>query len=939
MHTDNRRRTPAHIAALAASLALTALLVLPAPALGRELPSLSSTWEAQVEKEQGELEAAEAELAAVEQEIEEAYNPNIHATDLRNAENDIYYEQAELAAAKQGLAKEKELSNSDEPSEITDLQETIAYYEALEIEYGGVGADSEASEARAELEGSAFSPGLYGQLEELQNPEPEPDSGDSGSAAPSGSDSGEAAPPAEESSGGGISLFWIFAFVALVGFGAYKIADRFGGGGLGERLREAFSPAMARAPSPGGGGLQQAAPHPGGDSQLDDYYDDDDDFDPLDDDDDPDDEPEPDDAPEDGPGDGGRPSRLPPDEEPPDEDPKPEPAPTGGGNGQKGPLETYTRSYADLAATGDLDAVIGREDEVDSAIEILNRTKKGNPVLLGEAGVGKTAVVEGLAQRIYAGEARGLEGREILELNLGALEAGTKLRGEYEERLQAVISAVEERPEVIFFIDELHRLGGSGGTEGSPATGAQMLKPALARDGIRVIGATTPDEYRQGIEKDPAMERRFSPVRVEPLTVEQTVEVLRLLREDFEAGKLSITDEALQVAAEYSERYIPERNLPDKAIDLVDTAASRAKIDGRREVGEPEIRVLIKKQTGIDPGAPDASEGERLRELQGRLGERVVGQPEAVSTVARAIAASRYMPDDSKPVSFLFAGPSGVGKTELAKAIASEQFGSEAAMVRIDMSEYQEQHRVANLVGAARGFIGSEKGGDLTEPVRRQPYSVVLLDEIEKAHPQVLTILLQVLDDGRLTDNSGRTVSFRNAIVIMTTNAGAQEIAAASAAGKAAPVDKVKEALIRHGVRPEWVGRVGYLCPFAPLSEEALQGISRIALRRAASRASRTGVTLTWTPEAADLIAALGHNPAFGARPLLEVVQRQVVEALTDMLMRGELAAGDEARVEASKSEPQQLIIRKAPPEDDPAKDPGPSPGRLPPDEDPPEEE
>jgi ATP-dependent Clp protease ATP-binding subunit ClpC len=621
-------------------------------------------------------------------------------------------------------------------------------------------------------------------------------------------------------------------------------------------------------------------------------------------------------------------------------------------------LDEHSRDLTMMAREGKLDPVIGRSEEVEMTVEILSRRTKNNPVLIGDPGVGKTAIVEGLAQRIVNDEVpETLAGRRILALDLSGLVAGTQYRGQFEERLKKVIDEASEDPEgQILFIDELHTVVGAGAAEGS-MDASNMLKPALARGELHVVGATTVDEYRKNVEKDAALERRFQPVLVGEPTVDDTIEILHGLKDRYEAHhRARITDEAIVAAAELSDRYITDRFLPDKAIDLMDQASARVRlrsktkpVDTREleeeldrlkrekdqavanedfeaaqdlkgriqesqdrlgafrgarqnapEVTAEDIAEVVSRATGIPVSQLTEEERERLMRLEEQLHERVVGQDEAVSSVAEAIRRARAgLSDPNRPIgSFLFLGPTGVGKTELARTLAEALFGDEAAMVRIDMSEFQERHTVSRLVGAPPGYVGYEEAGQLTENVRRKPYSVLLLDEIEKAHPDVFNILLQILDDGRLTDSQGRTVDFKQTVIIMTSNLGSDRIQ--SHARRQETFEDLKDdmlKILKNTLRPEFVNRIDEIIVFRTLDKEQIADIARLLLDRTTRRMKAQDIDVEFTEEAVDLIAGEGFDPEFGARPLRRTIQRRVDNELASMVLSGSLTPGEKVVV------------------------------------------
>ncbi len=641
-------------------------------------------------------------------------------------------------------------------------------------------------------------------------------------------------------------------------------------------------------------------------------------------------------------------------------------------------LKKYGRDLTEMAREGKLDPVIGREKEIKRVMQILTRRTKNNPVIVGEAGVGKTAIAEGLAQKIAAEDVPdSLKGRKVVALDMGALVAGSKFRGEFEERLKAVIDEVREaKGEVILFIDEIHTVVGAGAAEGS-IDASNMLKPALAHGELQCVGATTLDEYRKHIEKDKALERRFQPVFIEEPSIEETIEILRGLRPRYEAHhKIKITDAALDAAARLSQRYISDRHLPDKAIDLIDEAASKLRIDtesatpeekeleqrikqlaneeeaatqrqdyegaarlkaerlklepeyqeakSRRlkqekiseEVNAEHIAQLVSNWTGIPVSQMVEGEKEKFIHMEERIHERLIDQEEAVAAISEAIRRSRAgLTDPKRPIgSFLFLGPTGVGKTEMVRTLAWFMFGDENALIRLDMSEYQEEHTTARLIGAPPGYIGYDEGGQLTEAIRRRPYSIILLDEIEKAHPKVFNTLLQVMDDGRLTDGHGRTVNFKNTVIVMTSNAGAEVIKRESQLGFATRREtaatqnqryedmkkKVNEE-VRKRFLPEFLNRLDDIIVFHELGEEQLKSIVDLMLKDLQNRLNEHKVSLELTEKAKAWLAKEGYDPVFGARPLRRVIERHIENPLSSQLLRGELKEGDIVRVDIGK--------------------------------------
>ncbi|HEY8474701.1 MAG TPA: ATP-dependent Clp protease ATP-binding subunit [Natronosporangium sp.] len=651
------------------------------------------------------------------------------------------------------------------------------------------------------------------------------------------------------------------------------------------------------------------------------------------------------------------------------------PAPGGGGGrptSSTPTLDQYGRDLTALARDGKIDPVVGRADEIDQCVEVLARRTKNNPVLIGEAGVGKTAIVEGLAQRIVDGDVpRTLEGKRLVQLDVTGLVAGTRYRGDFEERLKNVIDEIQaHQDDLIVFIDELHTVVRAGAGEGATDAG-NILKPALARGELHVVGATTLDEYRKHIEKDPAFERRFQPILVPEPTVEETIEILRGLRDRYEAHHgVRFADDTLVAAAELSDRYLTDRFLPDKAIDLIDQAGARVqlrsgspatdvrelerRIDqlardkdqavadeqyerasalrdqinelrkriedvdaGRTEVPTvtPEdVAEVVSRATGIPARQLTEEERHRLTNLEARLHERLIGQDEAVRVVAQAVRRSRTgLGDPGRPIgSFLFLGPTGVGKTELARALAEAMFGSEDRMIRLDMSEFQERHTVSRLVGAPPGYVGYEEAGQLTEAVRRQPYAVILLDEIEKAHPDVFNLLLQVLDDGRLTDAQGRTVSFKNTVLIMTSNLGSELIAEDHGLGFSADGGdrEAREAAdtelrqrimrrLREELRPEFLNRIDEIVIFRRLEPAQLEQITDLLLEQTRRRLHAQDITIVLTEAAIRWLVEHGYEPAFGARPMRRTIQREVDNPLSEMLLDGRLTPGQHVTVDA----------------------------------------
>jgi len=659
---------------------------------------------------------------------------------------------------------------------------------------------------------------------------------------------------------------------------------------------------------------------------------------------------------------------------------------SGGAAGGGKTLREFTRDLTADARAGKLDPVVGRDEEINRVIQILSRRTKNNPCLIGEPGVGKTAIAEGLARKIVMGDVPDdLLDKRILSLDLSGMVAGTKYRGEFEERIKKALDEVKKSGDVILFIDELHTIVGAGSAEGA-VDAANIIKPALGRGEIRVIGATTLNEYRKYIEKDAALERRFQPVQVGEPSQEASLEILKGLREKYEAHhKLQLTDEALEAAVTLSARYISDRFLPDKAIDLMDEAASRVRMEQEeispelksleekiaalakdkeaaiarqdyetaaqlrdiesnyqdqveqerekrrtsprqhRPVTAEDIAAVVAGWTGIPVTRLTEDEGERLLHMEDILHKRVVGQDEAVQAVARAIRRGRVgLKDPKRPIgSFLFLGPTGVGKTELCKSLAEAMFGDESAIVRIDMSEYMERHTVSRLVGSPPGYVGHEEGGQLTEKVRRKPYSVVLFDEIEKAHEDVWNILLQILDDGRITDSQGRTVDFKNTVIVMTSNIGAKSLTTAGTRlGFTHPEDsagddaekrfqQAKETVmaeLRQTFRPEFLNRIDDIIVFRALTEADIHEVARRMLDTVSARMEAMGLHLNASDEAVDELVREGYDPKYGARPLRRCIQSKVEDAVAERMLDGTLKEGDTA---ALTVEGNKLLVTK----------------------------
>src|SRR5437762_2112089 len=580
-------------------------------------------------------------------------------------------------------------------------------------------------------------------------------------------------------------------------------------------------------------------------------------------------------------------------------------------------LTKYAAALTQTARHGKLDPVIGRDEEIRRTIQVLSRRTKNDPVLIGEPGVGKTAIVEGLALRILNGDVpESLKDKKLLSLDMGALIAGAKYRGEFEERLKAVLQEVTTAEgSIILFIDEMHTLVGAGKADGA-MDASNLLKPALARGELHCIGATTLDEYRKHVEKDAALARRFQPIYVNEPSVEDTISILRGLKDKYEQHHgVRIADSALVAATTLSNRYITDRFLPDKAIDLMDEAAARLKmqVDSKPEeldlMDREIIRLKIEQEaltanhiakvvsrwTGVPVDKMLEGEKDKLLKMENQLGKRVVGQAEAVRAVATAVRRSRAgLQDPNRPMgSFMFLGPTGVGKTELTKALAEYLFDDETAMVRLDMSEYMEKHSVSRLIGAPPGYVGYDEGGALTEAVRRRPYQVVLFDEIEKAHPDVFNVLLQVLDDGRLTDGQGRTVDFRNTLIIMTSNLGAEFLVNQPEGQDTSAVRDLVMTAVRANFRPEFLNRVDEIILFHRLQKHEMSRIVEIQFGRLQKLLEERKITLTLDAAARDWLAAKGWDPAYGARPLKRVIQRNLQDPLAEMILASEIADGD----------------------------------------------
>ena len=584
------------------------------------------------------------------------------------------------------------------------------------------------------------------------------------------------------------------------------------------------------------------------------------------------------------------------------------------------PLAQFGADLTQLARDGKVDPVIGRDREIDRVIQILSRRKKNNPILIGEAGVGKSAIVEGLALRIARGEVPAtIAGKRIFSLDVSALVAGTKFRGEFEERMQQLLDLLRRSCDTIVFIDEIHTIVGAGSTQGSLDT-ANILKPALARGELQTIGATTLDEYRTDIESDTALERRFQRVLVEPTTPEQTLGILRRIAPDYERHhRVRYSDEALRACVELTGRYVTGRCFPDKAIDALDEAGSRAHLQRNAatvpvEIGEGLVRRVVSDMTGIPAERVSEDEASRLRSLRDHLARRVVGQQEAVERIARTIRRSRAgLQDENRPIGvFLFVGPTGVGKTLLAKEVSKWLFDEHRGLIRIDMSEYAEKHNVARLIGPPPGYVGYGEGVQLTEAVRRQPYAVVLLDEIEKAHPEVFNTLLQLFDEGRLTDGSGRTVDFRNTILIMTSNVGSREVARKplrvgyATPSKGAAPDTVPDGEYRRALEqafaPEFLNRIDDIVIFRTLDAGDVVRIIDLELQGLFTRTGRLGYKIKVTEGAKRRLASMGYEARYGVRSLRRTLAEQVEEPLSTLILDGKLRTGDTVVVESDRS-------------------------------------